>query len=205
MRLLLPLLVVAAAAGCAQQTPPAAEAPPAAIVAPEPGERFVEAFPKCEWGEVVAAGVSIWSFTCPDVRTVADEALPGFAREERGADGQVILIPAIRIFTKPADAPVSAVIDQVRALSPEAAGCEIEAGANGDFVLLPVGAAMEAYGRFQRGEADGPSMPCGPMGPSEAGGRTFRQIEGAPDKVAMIDWGTALPPFDPDTMRAAAN
>jgi hypothetical protein len=47
-------------------------------------------------------------------------------------------------------------------------------------------------------------MPCGPLGPSEAGGRTFRVLDGAPDKVIMIDWGTEPPVYDPDTLQAVS-
>jgi hypothetical protein len=46
-------------------------------------------------------------------------------------------------------------------------------------------------------------MPCGPLGPSEAGAHAFRIIEGAPGKVVVIDWGTNVPIFDPDTLRVA--
>jgi hypothetical protein len=169
--------------------------------APAPSERHLEAYGECEWGEVSAAGISIWSYACANDRLVADEALPGFQREARDSAGQVTRSPVIRFFSKPADAPIDAVLEAVRAASPGAEACVIEVGSNGDYVLMPTGEAFEAHQRFIRGEADGPSLPCGPLGPREAGGHTFRLVEGAPDKVVLIDWGTEVPIFDPDTLR----
>ena len=181
-------------------SPPATQT--AAAPAPVPGETREAAYPDCQWGEVAGAGLSIWSYTCANLRLVADDALPGFALESQDETGQVRRWPAIRVFTKPAEAPIDAVLEAVRAASPGAETCALEAGAHGDFVLLPTGEAFEAHQRFVRGEADGPSMPCGPMGPLEAGGFTFRAVEGAPDKVVAIDWGTEISIFDPDTLRA---
>lgn len=194
-------LIAGAAAllsACAQ---PATKAP--ATEAPQPSEAAMEAFPGCDWGEVRGAGLSIWSYACANDRLVADDALPGFQRELRDASGQVTRYPAIRIFAKPADAPIDAVTAAVRAASPGAETCVIEAGAHGDYVLMPTGAAFEAHQKFIRGEADGPSLPCGVLGPREAGGHTFRLVEGAPDKVAAIDRGSDVPIFDADTLRAA--
>jgi hypothetical protein len=189
------ICVAALSAACAPAT--------TATDAPAPSERHLEAFPDCEWGEVSAAGISIWSYACANDRLVADETLPGFQREARDASGQVTRSPAIRFFAKPAEAPIDAVLEAVRAASPGAETCVIEAGSRGDYVLMPTGEAFEAHQRFIRGEADGPSMPCGPLGPSEAGGHTFRLVEGAPEWVVMIDWGSSVPIFDPDTLRVA--
>jgi hypothetical protein len=152
---------------------------------------------------VTSVDVAIWSYTCPDQRLVADEALPGFQREQTAADGTVTRTPVIQFFAKAANAPVSAVLEAVRAASPGAETCEIEIGSHSDYVLMPTGDAAMAYSKFINGEADGPSMPCGPLGPSEAGGRTFRMLDTVPDKVIMIDWGTEPPVYDPDTLGAA--
>lgn len=187
-----------------EPTPPPAPPPPPAAEAPVPGEDAQAAYPNCQWGEVKGAGLSIWSFACANDRLVADDALPGFQREVTDAAGQVIRTPAIRILTKAADAPLDAVLDQVRAASPGGEACVIEPGSHGDFVLMPTGKASEDYQKFVRGEADGPSMPCGPLGPKEGGGYTLRAVEGAADKVALIDWGTSTPIFDPDTLRPQA-
>ncbi len=179
--------------------------PPAPIAeAPAPSESMQEMYADCDWGEVRGAGLSIWSYACANQRLVADAALPGFQREQRDEAGQVSLTPVIQIFTKPADAQIDAVIDAVRAASPGADTCVIEPGSHGDYVLMPTGEAFEAHQRFIRGESDGPSMPCGRLGPREAGGHTFRLVEGAPDKVVLIDWGTEVPIFDPDTLRVVS-
>jgi hypothetical protein len=110
--------------------------------------------------------------------------------------------PAIQFFLKAPEAEIGSVIDVVRLASPGSDTCEIEPGSHDDFVLMPTGDAAVAYSKFLSGEATEPSMPCGPLGPSEAGGRTFRVLADAPDKVIMIDWGTEPPVFDPDTMSA---
>ena len=198
---------------CAAEQPvePVAEATAPAEVAeitppeaPVPRESIEEMYAAtCTWGEVISAGVSIWSYTCPNARLVADEALPGFQLEETAADRAVSTRPVIQFFAKAADAPIGSVIDAVRLASPGSEACEIEPGSHDDYVLMPTGDAAIAYSKFLAGEAEAPSLPCGPLGPSEAGGRTFRMLPDAPDKVIMIDWGTETPVFDPDTMSTA--
>jgi hypothetical protein len=203
--------ILLAACTAEQPVEPVAEAPAPAEVteapapqAPLPRESIEEMYAAtCTWGEVVSSGMSIWSYSCPNVRLVADEALPGFQRETTAEDGTVTRWPVIQFYSKATDAPIGAVIEAVRAASPGAEACEIEAGANGDFVLMPTGEALAAYSKFLSGEAEGPSLPCGPLGPSEAGARTFRIPADRPDMVVMIDWGTEPPIFDPDTLSAA--
>ncbi len=206
------MIAAALLAACTPAAPEATETPAVEALAetetkpqepPQPRESIAETYgATCTWGEVVSAGVSIWSYTCPTLRLVADEALPGFQREQIGEDGSVILTPVIQFFPKAPDAAIGAVIDAVRAASPGSESCEIEPGSNDDFVLMPTGDAALAYSKFLSGEAEAPSMPCGPLGPSEGGGRTFRVLADAPDKVIMIDWGTEPPVYDPDTMTA---
>jgi hypothetical protein len=199
--------------GCTPPAPaaPESEVPPATETisvapaeVPAPRESIAEMHgATCTWGEVVSSGVSIWSYTCPNLRLAADETLPGFQREETGADGTVTRTPVIQFCAKPAEAPIGAVIEAVRAASPGSELCEIEPGAQGDHVLMPTGEAAAAYSKFISGEAEEPSLPCGPLGPSEAGSRTFRVLADVPDKVIMIDWGTEPPVYDPDTLSAA--
>jgi hypothetical protein len=199
------VLMSACAPKTTQATEPvsAPSAPMAAATAnPIPGETMAEAFPDCEWGEVTGAGLSIWTYTCPNMRLVADDALPGFQREFTDPAGAVTRTPVIQIFTKPESAPINAILDAVRAASPGAEACVIEPGSHGDHVLMPTGDALIAYEKSFNGETEGPSQPCGPLGPSEVGGRTFRLVDGAPDKVAMINWGSEITQFDADTLRA---
>ena len=202
------LLAACSKAAPVSEAPTMAEPTPVVAstedAAPLPRESIAEMYAAtCTWGEVTSAGVSIWNYTCPDRRLVADEALPGFQLEETAADGAVSTRPVIQFFAKAADAPIGSVIDAVRLASPGSESCEIEPGSHGDHVLMPTGDAAIAYSKFLAGEAEEPSLPCGPLGPSEAGSRTFRMLPDAPDKVIMIDWGTEPPVFDPDTMRAA--
>jgi hypothetical protein len=196
------LCAAALLAGCAPPPPaPAAETP-------QPRESIQETYgAKCEWGEVTAAGISIWSYACPNDRLVADEALPGFQRETRDASGQVMRGLAVRFFTRAPDAPIESVLGAVRAASPGAETCEITAGSHGDYVLMPTGDAAAAYQRYVEGKGgDGePVIPCGSLGPTEAGGTTFRLIDGAPNKVAMIAWPSDVPIFDPDTLRVTGD
>jgi hypothetical protein len=188
----------------AEATAPAEVAEAPAPEAPAPRESIEEMYAAtCTWGEVTSAGVSIWSYTCPNARLVADEALPGFQLEETAEDGAVSTKPVIQFFAKAADAPIGSVIDAVRFASPGSESCEIEPGSHDDHVLMPTGDAAIAYSKFLAGEAEEPSLPCGPLGPSEAGSRTFRMLPDAQDKVIMIDWGTEPPVFDPDTMSTA--
>lgn len=193
---------VCAAVLLAACTPPA---PPASKVeTPQPTEEMSATFANCQWGEVKGPGLSIWSYACPNDRLVADAALPGFQRERRDENGQTFRHPVIRIFTKPPGEQISAVQDAVRAASPGGETCEITPGSHGDFTLFPTGEAFTAYQQFVEGKADGPSMPCGPLGPSEAGGGyIFRALQGADDRVAAIDFGTEIAIFDADTLKAA--
>lgn len=188
------ICIAALLAACA---PPPAPTPDA----PRPSAELAAVFPDCEWGEVSAAGVSIWSFACPDRRLIADEALPGFQLELGGESETIVRVPAIRFFSKAPDAPLESVLEAVRAASPGGEACTIERGSHGDFVFMPTGEALIAHQAFVEGRAEGPSMPCGPLGPREAGGHTFRLLEGAPDKVVMINWPSDAPIFDPDTLR----
>lgn len=204
--------ILLAACTAEQAVEPVAEAPPPAEPAevveapapatPLPRESIEQMYAAtCTWGEVISAGVSIWSYGCPNARLVADEALPGFRLEETAEDGAISSRPVIQFFAKAPDAPIGSVIDAVRLASPGSESCEIEPGSHDDHVLMPTGDAAVAYSKFLSGEAEEPSLPCGPLGPSEAGSRTFRMLPDAPDKVIMIDWGTEPPVFDPDTMR----
>ena len=193
--------LVSIAALLAACTPPVALPAPDA---PQPSAQLAAVFPDCQWGEVSAAGVSVWSFACPDQRLIADEALPGFQLELGGESETIVRVPAIRFFAKAPDAPLESVLEAVRAASPGGEACTIEPGSHGDHVLMPTGGALLAHQAFVEGRADGPSMPCGPLGPREAGGHTFRLLEEAPDKVVMINWPSDPPIFDPDTLRVTA-
>jgi hypothetical protein len=150
---------------------------------------------------VRAAGVSLWSFACPQQRIVGDESLPGFVREDEAKR-----YPVIRLFSKAAGDPVEAALPAIRAASAGAETCVLEpiSGADeGRYQLMPTGEARRAYEAFTHGQGDGPSMPCGPLGPSEGGMRVIQVVDGAPDKVAVIDTGSDIQLFDIRTLRAS--
>lgn len=204
----LPLICAIAliAAAC---TPKTAEQPTPAQTGSSPSESLKTAFPNCSWSDVTGAGLSMGAFTCADQKIVADEALPGFVLESIGADGKTSRTAVVQLFTKAADAPVESVLDAVRAASPGAFSAECVLTANTmdptgkTFLFVPAGAGKAAYDAFRAGKSDEDSMPCGAMGPSEGGERLFTQVDGAPDKVALISIGSDIQIFDSNTLRAA--
>lgn len=187
--------LAAALAACV----PASAPQSVAQSAPQPPQALSEQFGDCTWGEVRAAGVSVWSFACADQRLVGDEALPGFVRE--GGDQRY---PVIRLFEKELGAPIDAALPAIRAASPGAEACVLEhvTGEPGRYQLMPTGEARRAYDASIGGQGVEPFMPCGSLGPSEAGMRIVQIVEGAPGKVAVIDTGSDIPIFDWNTLRA---
>lgn len=193
--------ILAACTPAGAPSSPAPESPSASQqAAPQPPQGLADAFPDCTWGEVSAGGVSIWSFTCPQQRLVGDETLPGFVRE---ADGQ--RFPVIWLFAKAPEAPIDAALPAIRAASPGGEACVLEpiSGQAGRYQLMPTGDVRRAYAAFLNGESDGPSLPCGRLGPSEAGAVFIQAVDGAPDKVAAIVTPSDIPIFDWNTLRAA--
>lgn len=198
----LALIVLALTACAPPQSPTAA--------APAPDASRAATFSDCVWGEVQSAGVSVWSFTCPRDRLVADPALPGFVREVEAPEG-VASAPVIVLFTKAETDPLNAVLPAVRAASPGAATatCEFEEMADlvGHYQFMPTGEARIAYDALiasggSASEAAEPDyMPCGVWGPSESGQRVFTVVRGAEDRVAAIDLGSEITIFDPSTLR----
>ncbi|MFZ4602870.1 MAG: hypothetical protein ACOYM8_10480 [Caulobacterales bacterium] len=187
-------------------SPPASQAPKVEV---GPSEVMRATFPDCVWGEQKAAGLSVNAFTCPKHKLAPDESLPGFQMEITDGDGVVGRYPAIQVFAKAADAPVDAVIDAVRAASPGpfTATCVLTPNPNDPtgktFQFMPTGEGKTAHEAFMAGASNGEPVPCGPMGPSEAGDRVFQQVEGAPDKVAYVNLGSEIQIFDVATLRAA--
>ena len=178
---------------CAPASAPQREAQSA----PQPPQALSEQFGDCTWGEVRAAGVSVWSFACADQRLVGDEALPGFVREEGGQR-----YPVIRLFDKEPEAPIDAALPAIRAASPGAETCVLEAASGGGYRLMPTGEARRAYDAYINGETEEPVFPCGPLGPSEAGMVIIEVVDGAPNMVAAISTPSDIPIFDWNTLRA---
>lgn len=185
---------------------------PAAAEAAKPSQAALETFgANCAWGEVKGAALSMWSYACgPDfgsVRLVADDALPGFALESAGVDGQPERRTVVRIFDKPAEAGIDAILPTVRAASPGLAtsSCVLEPapGRDGLYLLAPTGPIRAAYDAENFSDTV-PAMPCGDLGVGPAGDRVFKVMEGHPDKVAYIDYGSEIQIFDAATLKVAA-
>jgi hypothetical protein len=159
-----------------------------------------EEFRECTWGEVRAAGVSVWSFACPDRRLVGDETLPGFQEESNGQRYGVI-----QLFTKAQGAPIDSVLPAIRAASPGAETCVLELIPNdpGSYLLMPTGETRRTYDGYIAGQGDGPMFPCGRFGPSEAGMVFIRAVDGATNTLAVVTTPSDIPIFDWNTLRAS--
>lgn len=185
---------------------------PEAAHAPEPGQAMRDTFASCTWGEVKGAVASIWSFACGpgfgNVHLVADDAAPGFAIEsgDPAAPGRNVVV---RFFDKPAGAPIESILPAIRAASPGAgtAACVLTPlpvsadGATSAYAFAPEGAAKVAYDAALAGDVI-PEPPCGALGVSHVGDRTFRII--GPDKVAFIEHGSEIQIFDVSTLKLNA-
>jgi hypothetical protein len=176
--------------------------------AAEPTQAMRETFASCTWGEVKGAVASVWAYACGpgygDVRLAPDDALPGFVIESTDAAAPARSV-AIRFFDKPADAPLESILPAVRAASPGAgtAACVLAArnaedGAPASYVFTPEGAAKAAYDAALAGD-EVPEPPCGDLGVSHVGDRSFRVL--SPDKVAFIEFGSEIQIFDASTLK----
>lgn len=216
MRLAFLTIVSALAAACSQDTAAPSVSSPSSDAAGfpfEPTPEMAAEFPDCTWEEVRAAGLAMHSFACPNARLVGDEALPGFQLVTVESNGAQTRTTVVRIFSKPANAPIDAVLEDVRAASPgwATATCEFAPGmpnlgdrAIGRYLLMPTGAAFEALEACLNLERDEGCTPCGPMGVpgTDAVSRTFEMPDGAPDKVVFVDWGLIGPQvYYPESLR----
>ena len=104
MRRLLALLAVLPIAACSKPAPK-----------PEPVAQ--DTFKGCTWGEVKSSALSIWSFDCPAQHThlVADGEGFALASDDPATP---VNSPVVRVFHKAADAPIDAVLADIRAASP---------------------------------------------------------------------------------------
>lgn len=210
-RLIVLAALVAAMGACTPKTPAEdTSAPTAATVAPPPPQLTGEAFKDCTWGEVKGGGVALNAYACPTFKLEGDDALPGIVAVSTAPDGQVYRSPIVQVFAKAPEAPIEAVLTAVRAASPGGETCDLIParqgwGATGRtrFELWPTGKAKDAYDAYIAGKTQDVIIPCGPLGPSEAGARTFEVLDGAPDKVVMLSWPSDVGSFDLESVRAA--
>jgi hypothetical protein len=180
-------------------------------VAPQPSPAARATFAHCAWGEVRGQTISMWSFTCPagagSVRLVADDVLPGFLTEstDPARPGRTVVV---RLFDKAPDAPIEAVLEVVRALSPgmNTPTCVLAPAEGVDhvgkdhYVLAPTGAAKTEYEKQVVSDTV-PTPPCGSLGVSADGDRFFMVAPGRPDKVMFVDRGSEIQIFDETTLR----
>jgi hypothetical protein len=207
------LAAVSVLAACQQPAPTPkvdAPAPKAAPAIPMPPDVLAQTYTSCTWGEVKGGGAALWAFECAGDKIVYDAALPGFVRELQGEGASKTPIKAtvVQLFTKAGDAPIDAVLPALRVASKGGQACvleQIKDAPAGEFQLMPEGPARKAYDEAISGRSNANSnlLPCGPLGPSEAGMRVIRGVPGAPTLVAVIHMPSDIGTFDPATLKAA--
>lgn len=202
MRYLLCLSAAALAlSACNETAPPGAAANGAAD--PEPAAGLAEAFgAACSWERTAAHGIAVWGYACADDRLAADDALPGLRREVFSGGEPAFTAPVVQVFTKPADADISAILPALEAAWPGAGACAFAPLGADQYELVPIGERLEAYQAFLSGDADDPALPCGPFGPKEAGQTVFQLFENRPDLAAALFLPSSLAPFDLNTITA---
>lgn len=197
--------ILAAATACMAACSPAPTATSDAT--PQPSAELAAAFPNCTWQETRGAGASIWGYTCDGDHLVVDDGVHGFVRETASGDGAANRWAVVRLFDIAPGASLDTILPAVRAASPAdgIASCAFAPVQDheGWYELRPTGDLLERYNAFIGGDAEGPSLPCGQMGPSESGFRYFFRLPGSDTKVAFIDPGGDLSPTDFSTLRAA--
>ncbi|WP_340644795.1 hypothetical protein [Phenylobacterium sp.] len=210
MRLVLGFCGLALMSACAPQKPAATPAP--AVEARVSALKSAPEFAACVWQEVRGAKFAMQAFACGPEQggghIEADDDLPGFQLVYVGSPSE--RRPVVRIFAKPADAPLEAILPAIRAASPglHTATCALAPAqgyddkGKGRFVLEPTGAAKAAWEASQALEPGDP--PCGALGVSAAGNRYFQSMPGHPDLVVYADVGSEIQIFDPETLRVIA-
>lgn len=210
---ILPVLCLAAACGPAAPSKPAAGPAEAPAVATVSALRDAPEFASCRWETVRGARLSIQAFACGPqfgrAHLEADDALPGFVLVSDGAEGPDRR-PVVRAFAKAPAAAIDAVLPAVRAASPGpgTAACEFAPAPGVDaklmhFVLTPVGDAKAAWDKSV--ESDTPQdLPCGAWGVGIVGDRYAFELPGHTDTVIVVDMGSEIQIFDPDTITVNA-
>lgn len=182
---------------------------------PKPPQAMDDTFKACKYMEVRGATLAMNGYACgPDfgnVHLVADDTLPGFALIEGSGDAMTYR-PVVRIFTKPKDAGIDAILPEIRKLSPgpSTATCTLQPypdpldpdhSTRKLFALTPTGAAKAAWDKAVAVEPQD-VMPCGPLGVGTAGDRLFEVMADDPTKVSYIDYGSEIQPFDAKSLRS---
>jgi hypothetical protein len=162
---------------------------------------------RCGWEWKAGGGIGVWAERC-DLDTGLwqlryDEALPGFALTVDGGDVAVVL----QTFAKPAEAPVSAILPDLRRRGyiPDDEECVFAPAAIRPaartiafFDIQPTGARKAAFEATPVDEV--PEPPCGDYGWSTHGIRYFMTDTRFPDRVIYVDIGEDGMMFDPETV-----
>lgn len=176
-------------------------------------DAWSETFANCELQTVKGAALSIEAYACGEeqgnVHLEADDSLPGFVIVSDGPDG-ISRNVAIRVFKKEPGAPFSAILEDVKALSPgpHTNTCVFEKWPGEEagvmrYVLAPTGDAKAAWDKgLENGEPVDP--PCGALGVQFVGDLYFEEIAGDPGTVAFVDSGSEIQIFKPQTLKSAS-
>ncbi|WP_426041305.1 hypothetical protein [Brevundimonas sp. TWP2-3-4b1] len=185
---------------------------PTQAAAPQPSQMMQETFVDCTWGETQGSGLSVWSYACPqagNTHMVHDASLPGFALEGT-YDGQTTRSPTIIVFKKAADAPIDAVLAEIRTKSPgpHTAQCVLarptyDGVAEGLYHLVPPEPIMARWEAFSSGDGNSEPMdpPCGDLGEQMSGDHVFYVQDGDPTTVLWVNFGSEIQPFTAESIR----
>ncbi|OYX55118.1 MAG: hypothetical protein B7Y86_14335 [Brevundimonas subvibrioides] len=185
---------------------------PAQAAAPQPSQMMQETFVNCTWGETQGSGLSVWSYACPqagNTHMVHDASLPGFALEGT-YDGQTSRSPTIIVFKKAADAPIDAVLAEIRTRSPgpHTAQCVLarptyDGVAEGIYHLVPPEPIKARWEAFSSGDGNSEPMdpPCGDLGEQMSGDHVFYVQDGDPTTVLWVNFGSEIQPFTAESIR----
>ena len=176
---------------------------PAAALAQPPMPTQSSVPGECAWQWMTGAGLGIWAERCDLVTGVwtprFDETLPGFVLTVDGNDETVIL----QAFEKPADAPVSAILPELRQRGyiPDDDDCVFEAAALRPaprtiafYEIRATGARQEAFAATPPDEV--PEPPCGDYGWGTHGVRYFMTDIRFPERVLYVNTGQDGTMFD---------
>ena len=207
MKSIVSIIAILALAGCS---------PPKADKLPEAPKAMADTFHGCTWQTVTGKGLAINAYACgadsSHIHMVADDTLPGFALvSDSGQDGAMSYQPVIQVFTKAKDAPIDAILPQIRQLSPgpHTATCALvpatdpldpDHSQRKLYQFAPIGADKIAWDKAEQTGGDG-TPPCGAMGIAFAGDRIFEVMPDDPTRVSYIDYGSEIQIFDASSLR----
>jgi hypothetical protein len=172
-----------------------------------------QTFVGCKLEDVKSSLLSIKSFNCGpeqgDVHLEADSKTSGFVEVLEGSEGPM-RITKIRAFRKAADAPIDAILQDVRAASPgrNSETCVFTPTTDGDdgakrWAFAPGGSAAESWTQDEK-SGDPVDPPCGALGVQFEGDLYFEVLPDDPTIVVFVDAGSEIQIFVPATLKSVA-